>query len=698
MQELISVVVPVYNVEKYLERCVRSILEQTYQNLEVILVNDGSTDQSGKICDALAAQDQRIRVVHKENGGLSDARNAGIQQAKGSYISFFDSDDWVEAHIIETGIRELQKNRLDVVIWGYFADFVDEHERLLKQNTSVLSGICECGVDNSILTKWPALGLYGYAWNKIYRTKMLKENHLQFQKGLSLVEDILFNSQVTQHCKRIGFIDSIGNHYIQRKRETLGNRYYPDMFELKMLGCQARESILRHFGICGSLMEQTMEVYYMGALKATVAMIAKRKGESAKKRQKQMYEWLVKKEVQDLVGRISGKQIKDRIFVVLIRMKASKPLVRFADDSNQKCIMGLGMLVKKIKRFIPEKVKRAIGMLFVSDHDSHWLQMIDKDRENIYVFLGGFYQNLGDMAITYAQIHFLQQMYRDANLVVIPSTKTYQAIKTLKKRIKPDELITLIGGGNMADIYTSLEDARLHVVRTFPENRILSFPQTIDFALTPHGRKRKEISRRVYAAHKNLTIFAREPHSLERARRDFTDIDIGFCPDIVLSLDKVQPKCERTDVICCMRSDKEQQTSEDMKNALAEGMQNAFGNVRFVDTVDVTLEECKPENYEQTLENFWSMLRKCRVVVTDRLHCMIFCAITGTPCVVLDNTNHKISGVYDAWLTEIPYITMLREYRTEDVIAEARKLYEETFDVEHFCIMDQYEQLKEKCR
>ena len=96
MEKLISVIVPVYNVEEYVEKCVLSIINQTYKNLEIILVDDGSTDNSGKICDEIAIKDNRIKVIHKKNGGLSDARNVGIDIAKGDYLGFVDSDDYID--------------------------------------------------------------------------------------------------------------------------------------------------------------------------------------------------------------------------------------------------------------------------------------------------------------------------------------------------------------------------------------------------------------------------------------------------------------------------------------------------------------------------------------------------------------------------------------------------------------------------
>ena len=111
-KDLISIIIPVYNVEKYLKECVDSVRKQTYKNLEIILIDDGSKDNSGKLCDELAKEDNRIKVIHKENGGLSDARNVGIENATGEYIQFIDSDDFVEKDMIEIYIMIFVKKKL----------------------------------------------------------------------------------------------------------------------------------------------------------------------------------------------------------------------------------------------------------------------------------------------------------------------------------------------------------------------------------------------------------------------------------------------------------------------------------------------------------------------------------------------------------------------------------------------------------
>ena len=125
MSKLVSIVVPVYNVEKYLERCVDSLINQTYKNIEIILVDDGATDNSGELCDKLLFKDSRIKVFHKLNGGLSDARNYGINQATGEYLLFVDSDDWVENEIVEKLYNSIEQNSADISVCG-FNDLVDD--------------------------------------------------------------------------------------------------------------------------------------------------------------------------------------------------------------------------------------------------------------------------------------------------------------------------------------------------------------------------------------------------------------------------------------------------------------------------------------------------------------------------------------------------------------------------------------------
>ena len=254
--DLVSIVVPTYNVEKYLERCVSSIREQSYGELEIILVDDGSTDSSGIMCDELAAQDERIRVIHKENGGLSDARNFGLAAANGKYICFIDSDDWAEPDMIRNAVEMSENAGSDIVIWGYYADFVDANERLISSSKRVPVSEIRFNKENPYPDIELALGFCGYAWNKLYRRSFLREYELVFPKGISLVEDILFNAKAICLAEKVSFLPAAYNHYIQRNAETLGTKFYPNLIELRLMALDAHISLLRHWRVSQNVIDQ----------------------------------------------------------------------------------------------------------------------------------------------------------------------------------------------------------------------------------------------------------------------------------------------------------------------------------------------------------------------------------------------------------------------------------------------------------
>ncbi|MBQ4104712.1 MAG: glycosyltransferase [Clostridia bacterium] len=220
----ISVVVPVYNVENYLERCILSIINQTYQNLEIILVDDGSTDNSGAICDKLALKDPRIKVIHKENGGLSDARNAGIKEASGKYIGFVDSDDHIAPLMYEKLLSTLEENGADISICNYV--YVHETTNEEDEEMSSLSPI-----KNELLTKREAFekinaysngySFYVTAWNKLYKKELFSD--LSFAKG-KLHEDEFIVHRLFEKCEKIAVCDDVLYFYIIRKGSIMNSK------------------------------------------------------------------------------------------------------------------------------------------------------------------------------------------------------------------------------------------------------------------------------------------------------------------------------------------------------------------------------------------------------------------------------------------------------------------------------------------
>lgn len=322
MNDLISVVVPVYNVEKYLSRCVENICSQTYDHLEIILVDDGATDHSGDMCDAFAAADKRITVIHKKNGGLSDARNAGMAVANGEYICFFDSDDWVEKDVLEKAQKALTESVADIAIWGFSKDFVDAQESVLRSETLNKSA-CVCSKANKeyfLFADDSGLAMVGYAWNKLYRRSILVENGLEFEKGVSLVEDMLFNAQAISAANAIVFVDTIGTHYMQRERETLGAKFYPNFYELKLRACSAREALLKAYGATEEEAYKIMESSYFAAIKSSCRMACQTSSLSRKDRLNYMKEVCGTNEAKTVLKKFRSDG-KDRLFQYVLILK-----------------------------------------------------------------------------------------------------------------------------------------------------------------------------------------------------------------------------------------------------------------------------------------------------------------------------------------------------------------------------------------
>ena len=186
MNDLISVIIPVYNVEAYLERCVDSVLSQTYKDLEIILVDDGSTDKSISICDAYAKKDQRIKVIHKENGGLSDARNAGLDMFNGNYVTFIDSDDWIEEDYIEYLHQLIVENQADLAVCDF--NYIDEQGTLY--NSPQNNGHVYIWNQKEALIKLlTGNKMETSAWAKLYKSSIFVENSIRYPYG-RLFEDI----------------------------------------------------------------------------------------------------------------------------------------------------------------------------------------------------------------------------------------------------------------------------------------------------------------------------------------------------------------------------------------------------------------------------------------------------------------------------------------------------------------------------
>ncbi|MFA6939912.1 MAG: glycosyltransferase [Clostridiaceae bacterium] len=321
MEPLVSIVIPIYNVERYINKCIDTIINQTYSNLEIILIDDGSTDDSGRICEEYSLKDKRIKVIHKKNSGVSSARNDGIKAATGDYIYFIDSDDFVELDLIKTAVLSAVENNSDVVVWGYTKVYVDKNDCFLKSIIYVPDRIC-CSVDkiSSLSSKIndELLGILGYVWNKLYRLEIIKRNHILFEENTSLYEDILFNVLVLTNIKIINFIDESYIHYMQRSIITLSNIVHNNLFDLNIRACIEKKHLLECWNIDAAIIENSFEKSLVQAIKSIIKEVSI---SSICRREKINYinSMLKNYKVKRIIDNIKTHTFKDKIIFWLLK-------------------------------------------------------------------------------------------------------------------------------------------------------------------------------------------------------------------------------------------------------------------------------------------------------------------------------------------------------------------------------------------
>jgi len=225
---MISIIIPVYNAERYLHQCIESVIAQTFKDWEAILVNDGSKDGSLAICQEYAAKDKRIKVIDKSNGGPSSARNRGLNEAKGEFVYFMDADDWIETKFLEifvrNGIKDAYETRqryyenedcdYDIIFQGFVRELADgrkEESFAMDADTSMMN-------KGEIICRLYKEHVYGWSWCKLFRQEIIERHHIRFDESLRLWEDELFTSEFLKYAEKVRTVNSHLYHYM----------YYPN--------------------------------------------------------------------------------------------------------------------------------------------------------------------------------------------------------------------------------------------------------------------------------------------------------------------------------------------------------------------------------------------------------------------------------------------------------------------------------------
>ncbi len=214
MNPSVSIIVPVYNAEACLRRCVESVLNQEYADFELLLADDGSRDSSGRICDEYAVADSRVRVFHKENSGVSDSRNLCLDQARGRYLQFLDADDWITANATKLLVQAMEEHLCDLVISDFY--------RVVGERVSPKGDIDEAQVLSreeyaSHMMENPANYYYGVLWNKLYRREIVERHHLRMDPAISWCEDFMFNLEYIRRAETFFALQVPVYYYVKTK-------------------------------------------------------------------------------------------------------------------------------------------------------------------------------------------------------------------------------------------------------------------------------------------------------------------------------------------------------------------------------------------------------------------------------------------------------------------------------------------------
>lgn len=669
MNQKVSVIIPVYNMEKQLRRCVESVINQTYSNLEIILVDDGSQDKCPEICDDYARNDSRIKVIHKEYGGSSHAKNAGLEAFTGDYVYILNSDDYVESTLIEVALKNAMATAADLVVFHY--NKIDEYDNLLAP-VNFRASTYEIGDHNRLKYIIHSLQQYQWGWevgNRLFKAELIQKHHLLFWNNtFILTEDLGFCLNYALHAEKISYIPDLLYHYCIRKNSKRAQSPKEPMLSEAIELSKCLEDKIR-----SSMKDSKIEREYPILLFAI------------------MNEQLSKLNFYNYKDAFSS--IKDKEFFY---KNMKKVITRFllwmkyygiikGKAFIWQCVFIASRRMDKIGIFL---IHMMVKLSKISEtYEYNKTALFSKKR----LFLIGCedFWNLGDHHIAISEIQYLQRIFPEQRIVEIAASRYFAVNRLLPFVIRKKDLICLHGGGNIGNFYMLAEEIRRDVLKKFPRNEKVIFPQTIHYDRSDAGKAELEKDQRSIKETKNLTLCVRERYSYELAKEYF-DCRVILTPDIVLFSDyRDRGKYERKGGILLLRTDLEGVISGQEKQFIKTVVEKYTPDIRINDTqliIDIEVDDRK-----DVMDDFISKIAKAEFVITDRLHGMVFCAITKTPCIVLPNYNHKVGGVYE-WISKLEYVIMIKRMsELEEAIQKLQKI--EKIEYDNSSILESFDAL-----
>lgn len=642
---LVSIIIPIYNVSDYLDACIQSACNQTYSYLEIILVDDGSTDDCPQKCDNWANIDPRITVIHKKNGGLSDARNAGLDIATGKYIYFLDGDDTIKTDLIETVVKYMDDGA-DMVSFRYNKIFSGGYTKIAMYDTGLFELHTPKDRVKFLFQTLLPCHIGWEAWSRIYSHEIIRKFQLRFVDNSRIfAEDLYFAIVFCAHAKKIYSISNILYNYFLRQDSIMDrNKEKLNIGRFNELGKSLKEHFIK-YEECKPLIKCFPAIHYMiidrPLMKAIHDLdISPREFRRYIMEDIDDYEFF-EKQMKELPNYrrylclcFSGSQTEERLSFVKYLLNGH--------------YTGLRIRNRIIYKFADFFDRNSLSMRSLQIQ----YQRSEMKKNRIFYIGGEDYGNIGDYQINEATVAFLHEEMPEYEVIEVPMRQWQNSKPFLKKYIRKKDIIISNGGGNFGNNYSDSMKVRKEIIHLWPNNPKIIFPQTIFFSNDTQGKYDLLEAQELYTNSNRIILFTRDRSSYSFAQEHFS-CESYLIPDIVLTT-IVKIRMQRKPIaLMCFRSDKEKAMDDKTQSILEEICKSFHMAIQYTDLQLEYNSDRKDQKkiIDQKLEE-WSQVG---LVLTDRLHGMIFAAITGTPCIAFSNYNHKVKETYE-WIKYLPYI------------------------------------------
>ena len=653
----VTIIVPVYKVEPYLCRCIDSIIGQTFHDFDLVLIDDGSPDRCGAICDSYSAKDRRIHVIHQNNKGLSDARNAGIEWAlknsDSDWISFVDSDDWIHPLYLEFLLSASEMYRTSVVIGGFIRTNGEPLPALAKDTECIhLSKTEDYYIGNNVNAT--------ISWGKLYKKSCYSS--IRFPSG-KCHEDEFITYRILFQYEYVTVVEQPLYAYFQNENGIMKSKWAPRRLD----AIEAIEQQVGYFSSNG----------YIEIAQKRFSFLINKINES--KKQIKLIDGITERARKKYL-----RQTNRRLRRVLIRYRKYRWLP-YDKDVESKQLYSEAFITIRIGRNVWRRLKpvhkligwkktyKRLKKLCVYDPDivSKTIKIKFDPRQKIYMLGTPAHNNLGDHIIALSQEEYFRKYFSGFQYIDCVMPFAVQCLDILNRSIRKKDIICLSGGGWLGTTWRKDELFVRRVLQQFTENPIVILPQTVYYEQDSNF---SEEGAEIYRSHPKLLFCLRDKASFDYViSHGFVKKERAFLmPDIALFYKGYKKeKGHRAETInICLRSDREKLLNTQQENTICSIAQSFADIKRFT-----TISDEKTVRTDQRKAAVFSKLDEVsngRLLITDRLHAMILATITGTPCLAFDNLTHKVSGVYE-WIKHLDYIQLAGE--EENLREQIHNLY-----------------------